>query len=147
MLLTGWLFCGRASAAFWCGRVDGGIGAYVLREESGVFAHAVTRSLDLDDDGMMEQTVEQRGGDDWAAEDVAPFSEAAVRGEDHRALLIAGIDQLEEQVAATGRDWQVADLVDDQQRGAAKEANAFTQAALAFGLGQLGDEVRECDEV
>jgi hypothetical protein len=90
-----------------------------------VFAHAVARSLDLDDDGMMEQTVEQRGGDDWTAEDVTPFGKAAVRGEDHCALLVAGIDQLEEQVATTGRDWQVADLIDDQQRCAAKEANAF----------------------
>ena len=146
MLLTDWLFR-RTPAAFCCGRVDGGIGVYVFREEGGVFAHAVARSLDLDDDGMMEQTVEQRGGDDWTAEDVTPFGEAAVRGEDHCALLVTGIDQLEEQVAATGCDWQVADLVDDQQRGAAKEANAFTQGALAFGLGKLGDEISECDEV
>src|SRR6201996_7475725 len=96
---------------------------------------------------MMKQTVEQRGGDDWTAEDVTPFGEAAVRGKDHCALLVAGIDQLEEQVATTWGDWQVADLVDDQQRGSAKEANAFTQAAFAFGLGELGNEVRECDEV
>lgn len=49
---------------------------------------SVARSLDLYDDGMMEQTVEQRGGDDWAAENVTPFGEAAV--EDHCALLVAG---------------------------------------------------------
>src|SRR5579863_3816803 len=96
---------------------------------------------------MMEQTVEQRGGDDWAAEDVAPFGEAAVRSEDHGALLVAGIDQLEEQIPTAWRDWQVADLIDDQQRGAAKEANAFAQGALAFGFGELGDEIGECDEV
>ena len=43
-----------------------------------MLTHTIARSLDLDDDGMMEQAVEQRGGDDWAAEDVAPFGEATV---------------------------------------------------------------------
>jgi hypothetical protein len=33
-----------------------------------VLAHAIARSLDLDDDGMMEQAVEQRSGDDLVAE-------------------------------------------------------------------------------
>jgi hypothetical protein len=76
---------------------------------------------------MMEQTVELRGGDDWATEDVAPFGKATVRGEDHRALLVACVDQLEEQVAPAGRDRQVADLVDDQQRGTAEEAKCVAE--------------------
>ena len=63
------------------------------------------------------------------------------------ALLIAGIDQLEEQVAPARRDRQVADLVDDEQRGAAEEANTFAQRTLAFGLGELGDEIGERDKV
>lgn len=33
------------------------------------------------------------------AEDVAPLGEASVRGEDHRALFVAGVDELEEQIA------------------------------------------------
>ena len=77
-MVTGWWGLGRAPAAFWYGRVDGGIGVDVFRKESGMLAHAVARSLNLDDDGMMEQTVEQRSGNDWAAEDVPPFGEAAV---------------------------------------------------------------------
>ena len=35
-----------------------------------------------------------------------------------RAFFVAGVDELEEQVAAAGRDRQVADLVDDEQRAA-----------------------------
>ena len=46
----------------------------MLGHQVGVLAQAVAGSLDLDDHGMVEQTVEQRGGDDRAAEDVAPFS-------------------------------------------------------------------------
>jgi hypothetical protein len=43
-----------------------------------VGAQAVAGAFDLDDDGMVEQPVEQRGGDDGVAEDLAPFGEAAV---------------------------------------------------------------------
>ena len=70
---------------------------------------------------MMQQPVEQRRCNDGAAEDVAPFRKAAVRGEDHRALFVARIDQLEEQVAAAGYDREVTDLIDDQERGPAVE--------------------------
>jgi hypothetical protein len=45
-----------------------------------------------------------------------PFCEAAVRGEDHGSLFVSCIDELEEQIAAAGNDWQIADFVDDQQR-------------------------------
>jgi hypothetical protein len=33
---------------------------------------------------------------------LAPLGEAAVGGEDHGALLVAGVDQLEEQIAGAG---------------------------------------------
>jgi hypothetical protein len=56
----------------------------VLGDEVGVLAEPVARSFDLDDDGVMEKSIEQRRGDDRVAEDVAPFGEAAVGGEDHR---------------------------------------------------------------
>ena len=81
------------------------------------------------------------------AEHLAPFGEAAVGGEDHGALLVSGIDELEEQIAAAGRDRQVSDLVDDQQRGSGQEADAFPELAFALGLGQRGDDVGERGEV
>ena len=118
--------------------------AEVLWDEVGVLAQSIARSLDLDDDGVMEKPIEQCGGDDRIAEDVAPFGEAAVGGEDHRPLLVSGVDQLEEQVAAAGDDRQVADLVDDEQRGAGRSQRMrFAQPSLALGLGQRGDDVGE----
>ena len=112
-----------------------------------MLAEPIARPLDLDDDGVMEESVEQRRGDDRVAEDVAPFGEAAVGGEDHRTLFVAGIDQLEEQVATAGDDRQVADLVDDEQRGASQPTKAFAQASFALGLGQRSDDVGEGREV
>ena len=100
----------------------------MLGHEIGVLAQAIARALDLDDDGVVKQPVEQRGGDDGIAEDLAPFGKAAVGGEDHGALLVAGVDELEEQIAAAGDDRQVADLVDDEQREAAEEADLLAQS-------------------
>ena len=48
-----------------------------------MLAELIAGALDLDDLGVMQQTIEQGGGDDLVAEDVAPFAEAAVGGEDH----------------------------------------------------------------
>ena len=105
----------------------------MLGQQLGVLSQAVAGAVDLDDDGMVEQAVEQRSGDDGIAEDVAPFGEAAVGGEDHGAALVAGGDQLEEQVAAAGDDQQIADLVDDEQGGAAEEADLVAQAEVVQG--------------
>ena len=45
-------------------------------------AQAVAGAFDLDDDGVVEEPVEQRGCDDGVAEDFAPFRKAAVGGEE-----------------------------------------------------------------
>ena len=110
--------------------MEGRAGPDVFGDQIGVLTHAIAGALDLNDDSVVEQPIEQRGGDDGIAEDVAPFGEAAVRGEDHRTLFIAGVDQLEEQIATAWGDRQVADFVDDKQRTAAQEADFLAQRAL-----------------
>src|SRR3546814_5629256 len=66
---------------------------------------------------------------------------------DHGAAFIAGVDQLEEQVAAAWDDRQVADLVDDQQGRSAEEADALRQTTLALGAGELAEQLGEGAEV
>lgn len=44
----------------------------------GMLPQPVAGSFDLHDDGMVKQSVEQRGGDDGVSEHIAPFCEAAV---------------------------------------------------------------------
>ena len=96
---------------------------------------------------MMQEAVEQRGGDDGIAEDVSPLGEAAVRGEDHGALFVASIDELEEEIAAAGNDREVADLVDNEQGEAAEVSDSLAQSALSFGPGERGDDIGEGAEV
>jgi len=127
-------------------RVEGSV-AHRLWDKVGVLSEAVAGAFDLHDDRIVQQAVEECGGDDGVAEDLAPFGKAAVGGEDHGAAFVARVDQLEEQVAGTGADREIADLVDDQQRGAAEKADALAQAALAFGACQRGDDVGEREEV
>ena len=140
---------GRPAAPARCRqrRGDESLGADVLGDELGVLTQAVAGALDLDDHGVVQEPIEERGGNHRVAEDLAPLGKAPIGGEDHGAPLVASVDQLEEQAAAIGDDRQVADLVDDQERGTAEEADLVAQPALALGLGECGDEVGERDEV
>ncbi len=62
----------------------------MLGHEIGMLSEAVTGALDLDDNGLVQEAVQQGGGDNRVAEHLAPLGEAAVGGEDHRAAFIAG---------------------------------------------------------
>jgi hypothetical protein len=87
----------RPTASFWRRRRgDGGVRAGVLRDEIGVGAQSVAGPFDLYDDGVVEQPVEQRGGDDGIAEDLAPFREAAVGGECPASALVGQIGAFRE---------------------------------------------------
>ena len=96
---------------------------------------------------MVEEPVQQGRGDDGIAKNFAPFGKAAIGGEDHGALFVAGVDELEEQIAAAGNDRQVADFVDDEQCKSAEEPDLLAQGAFTFGLGERADEVGERGEV
>jgi hypothetical protein len=128
-------------------RLDDGFRSDVLWHEVGVLAQTIARALDLDDDGVVKKPVQQGGGDDGVAKNFAPFREAAIGCEDHRALLVAGVDELEKQISAAGNDQQVADFVDDEQGEPAEEPDLLAQHAFAFGLGERADEIGECAEV
>ena len=112
-----------------------------------MFPQPIGMPLDLDDDGMVQQAVQQGGGHDVVAEEGAPVPEAAIGGKDGGALLVAGIDQLEEQVGAAGFDRQVADLIDDEQCDPVDETQAGFEGAGAFGLGQGSNQLCQGSEV
>ena len=119
----------------------------MLGHEVGVLPEAIARTLDLDDDGVVKKPVQKGRCDHGVTKNLAPFCKTAVRGEDHGTLLVTGVDELEEQVAAAGNDRQVADLIDDEQREAAEEADFLAQSTLALGLGEGADQVGERGEV
>ena len=84
----------------------------------------------MHDDRVVQQPVQQGCGDHGVPKNLTPFGKAAVGGQNHCPTLISGVDQLEKQVPRGGAEGQVADLVDDQQLGAAEIANALAQSPL-----------------
>src|SRR5512135_1619980 len=63
-------------------------------------APAIAGPLDLDDDGMVEQAVQQGRGDHGTAEHLAPLGKAAVGGQDHGAALVAGVTSANKMLTA-----------------------------------------------
>ncbi len=108
----------------------------VFGNEVRVFSESAACAFDSDDDGVVEESVEEGRRDVRVSEDVAPFGEASVLSEDHRAFFVSRIDDLEEQARAALRDGQATDFIDDEQRGPREEADFFGEPALAFGFGE-----------
>lgn len=76
---------------------------------------SVALAFERDDVGVVDEAVDEGGGDHRVAEDFAPGFEAAVAGDDDRAAFVAARDECEEQVRGLAFEGQVADFVDDDQ--------------------------------
>src|SRR6266545_7504413 len=85
------------------------------RDAESALAQAVALALEGDHGRVVDEPVDQGGGDHGVAEDLAPLLEAAVGGDDDRAALVAPGDEREEEVGCAALERQVADLVDDEQ--------------------------------
>jgi hypothetical protein len=69
------------------------------------------------------RSLSSSGCDHRISKNLTPFGKAAIRRQYHRALLVAGVDQLEKQVAGGSAEAEITDLIDDQQRGATEESD------------------------
>ena len=75
-------------------------------------AGAVGVAGEGEDLGVVDQAVDHRGRDDVVGEGLTPAPEGQVRSDHDRALLVAGRDELEEQVRGVLVERDVANLVD-----------------------------------
>ena len=94
---------------------------------------AVALALERDHVGVVDEAVDEGGGDHGVAEDLAPGLEAAVGGDDDRAAFVAARDQREEQVGGLAFEWQVADLVDDEQARSARGGGVRRRGRCGVG--------------
>src|SRR6202162_1690452 len=84
------------------------------REQSSLalVLEAITFSIDADDDGVMKDAIEHRGGQHAVAgESAVPTAEGEIRGENHRAAFVASFDDLEEQVGLLAAQRQMFENV------------------------------------
>lgn len=90
---------------------------------------------------VMQESVQDRGGDHGVAEYRAPFSDRAVAGHEHhqpRSALVAPTHQLEEQVSGVRLEGQVVQFVDDQQLWLSEVHQLFTEPAFGVSTGPVG---------
>ena len=102
---------------------------------------SIAGAFDLNDDGVMQQPIQQSGGDHGVAEHVSPFGKASIGGENHGTFFVASTDQLKEQIGAFPGQWQVADLIDDEQRSSGIESKFVGELSGAMGQRQGIDQV------
>src|SRR5213593_5241066 len=79
-------------------------------EEPGLqlLAQPVALAPDVDRDRVVEEAVEDRGGDHRVPEHVAPRAETLIARQDDGAALVAAGDELEEEIGAVAVDRDVA---------------------------------------
>ena len=104
--------------------------------------HPEAGPLREDGRALVADAVEDGGGERLVAvEDVDPVRVAEVAGEHHAAGLVAGADELEEQVGAARVGGQVPELVHDEQVRCPVLLHGGGDAALRLRLGQFVDDV------
>ncbi len=77
-------------------------------------AESVAVTADGQHVAVVQEPVEDRGGNHGIGKHGTPFGNAAVRRDQHGAGFVAAADQLEEQMRSVGFQGQVAEFVDDQ---------------------------------
>ena len=108
-----------------------------------MFPHSPGRAFDVEDDGSVHESVQDGGGHDGVTEDLAPFGQAPVGGDDRRvADLVAAVDDLEEggRLGSSHRDQP--DVVDDEDRWCDVGLEFVVEGALDEGVAEVADQSR-----
>src|SRR5690606_7455655 len=111
-------------------------------------AQAKALAADVDGGGVVEEPVQERGGEDGVGEDLAPLAVALVAGEEDRLSgLVALAHGLEEEGGVGTGEGQVADLVEDEEVGAGDDPEQQVEAVLLARDARARDELVQREEV
>ena len=104
--------------------------------------HAVALALDDDGFGVVEDAVEEGGGEGGVVvEDGGPVFEGLVGGQNDGAAFVALADDLKEQVGPAFVDGEIAQLVDGQEVGTGVLLKFLDEASGVVGSGEGIDDV------
>ena len=101
---------------------------------------AVALAVHLQDVNSVSEAVQQGAGQSLRAEDLGPLVEGQVGGDQDRTSLVALAEDLEGELRASLREWDEAELVDDEQLESGKLLLEVEQPSLVPGLDQLVDQ-------
>ena len=105
------------------------------------FFQAVRLTLDVDNGAVMQDTIQDGGGDSDVGKDLVPLRESFVGGKNGRSLLIPSGDELKEQVCALNIHEEITDLVNDEHPVLGQYLELVRQTVLKMGLFELLNEL------
>src|SRR5947207_350758 len=116
-------------------------GRRAMQPEPGLALLPEPIALALDHEGVavMQESIEDGGGDDVVAEDLTPLRHALIRRDQHRRFLVAMAHELKEEMSTLAFERHVAELVDDEQLRFAVEDNPTREDALALAIGERAE--------
>ena len=79
-----------------------------------VVSEPVACAFEVEDVGLVDDSIDHRRGHNLVGEDLAPPGEGQVAGHNQGGVFVAGGHQLEEQVRSILIEGNVADLIDDE---------------------------------
>ena len=101
------------------------------------FLQAVALALDVYDSAVVENAVEDRGGDGDVGKDLVPLRKSFVAGKDCGDLLIPPGNELKEQICALNIHGQITNFVNDKQFVFAQSFELVRQPVFKMSLFKL----------
>ena len=111
------------------------------------FLKTIRLAFDVDDSAVMQDTIEDSGGNGDIGKDLVPLGEGLIGREDGGGLLIAPSNQLEEEVGALNVHGKIADLIDNEHLVLGKNFELVRQAVLKMSFFELLNELVAIDVV
>ena len=111
------------------------------------FLETIRLAFDVDDSAVMQDTIEDSGGNGDIGKDLVPLGEGLIGREDGGGLLIAACNQLEEEVGALNVHGKIADLIDNKHLVLGKNFKLVRQAVLKMSFFELLNELVAIDVV
>ena len=118
-----------------------------LAHEFLAFLQAVRLTLDVDNGAVMQDTIQDGGGDGDVGKDLVPLGEGLVGGKNGGRFLIPSGNELEEQVCTLDIHREIADFVDDEHPVLGQNLELIRQTVLKVGLLELFNELVAVDVV
>ena len=111
------------------------------------FFETVRLAFDVNNGAVMEDTVQDSGGDGDVGKDLVPLGEGLIGSEDSGGLLIASGNQLEEEIRSLNVHREIADFINNEHSVLGKDFQSVRQTVLKMGLFELLNELVAVDIV
>ena len=111
------------------------------------FLETVRLAFNVDDGAVMQDTVQDSGGDGDVGKDLVPLGEGLIGREDGGGLLIASGNQLEKQICALNVHREITDFVDNEHPVLGQHLELVQQAVLKKSFFEQLNELVTVDVV